>query len=125
LRFPRDQQDLRSRFLVTEARRVSNDNVVSVDGVFYEVPRGHARDHIKLRRQTLDGTIWAPHDGRLVQLHPVDLAHNAEDRRANPSPSPAVDQQEPPVTAAARSFDRDFGPMPEAASNPARRSQKP
>jgi len=125
LRFPRDQRDLRSRFLVTETRRVSSDNVVSVDGVSYEVPRGHARDYLELRRQTLDGTIWAPHDGRLVQLHPVDLAHNAQDRRANPSPNPVDDQREPPVTAACMSFERNFGPIPEVASNAARRSPKP
>lgn len=125
LRFPRDQQELRSRFLVTETRRVSSDNVVSVDGVSYEVPRGHARDTIELRRQTLDGSLWAPHEGRLVQLHPVDLAHNAQDRRANPSPSPTDDQREPPVTAACMSFDRHFGPLPDVASNPARRSPKP
>jgi putative transposase len=113
LRFPRDQEDLRSRFLITEVRRVSNDNVVSIDGVHYEVPRGHARDHIELRRQTLDGSIWAPHEGRLVRLHPVDLAHNAEARRASlPAPC-AVDQPEPPLTAAAMAFDRDFGPLPD------------
>jgi putative transposase len=121
LRFPRDQEDLRSRFLVTESRRVSTDNVVSVEGVLYEMPRGHARDRIELRRQTLDGSLWAPHDGRLVRLAPVDLAQNAEDRRASPSPSNADDRREPPVTAAAMAFDRDFGPL---AVNPNHHSPK-
>lgn len=125
LRFPRDQEDLRSRFLITESRRVSTDNIVSVDGVSYEMPRGHAHDHIDLRRQTLDGSLWAPHDGRLVLLAPVDLASNAEAFRANPSTSTADDQPEPPVTAAAISFDRDFGPLPETVSNSARRLPKP
>lgn len=125
LRFPRDQQDLRSRFLVTESRRVSIDNIVSVDGVLYEMPRGHARDRIELRRQTLDGSLWAPHDGRLVRLAPVDLARNAEAFRANPSTRTADYQPEPPVTAAAISFDRDFGPLPETTGNPARRLPKP
>jgi transposase InsO family protein len=124
LRFPRDQEDLRSRFLVTEARHVSSDNTVSVDGVCYEVPRGHARDRIELRRQTLDGSIWAPHEGRLVRLHPVDLAQNAEAHRASPPAPSADDQQEPPLTAAAMAFDRDFGPLPQPVSHP-RRSPKP
>lgn len=125
LRFPRDQEDLRSRFLVTESRRVSTDNVVSVEGVLYEMPRGHARDRIELRRQTLDGSLWAPHDGRLVRLAPVDLAQNAEDRRASPSPSHADDRREPPVTAAAMAFDRAFGPVAGPADNTDHRSPKP
>ena len=126
LRFPRDQDDLRSRFLVTEVRRVSTDNVVSVHGVSYEVPRGHARDRIELRRQTLDGSLWAPHDGRLVRLHPVDLAHNAEAHRADPrSVHPTDDQAELPVTAAALAFARDFGPLPDPAGDAARRCRKP
>lgn len=125
LRFPRDQEDLRSRFLVTESRRVSTDNIVSVAGVLYEMPRGHARDHIELRRQTLDGSLWAPHDGHLVRLASVDLAKNAEDRRARPSPSNTDDQREPPITAAAMAFDRDFGPIVGPADNPNHRSSKP
>ena len=124
LRFPRDQEDLRSRFLVTEGRRVSTDNVVSVGGILYEMPRGHARDHIDLRRQTLDGSLWAPHDGRLVRLAPVDLAQNAEDRRASPSPSSTDDRREPPVTAAAMAFDHDFGPLAKSTRTPDHRSPK-
>jgi len=125
LRFPRDQEDLRSRFLVTESRRVSNDNIVSVGGILYEMPRGHARDPIDLRRQTLDGSIWAPHDGRLVRLAPVDLAQNAEARRARPAPSNADALREPPVTAAAMAFDRDFGPLAGPADNSNHRPPKP
>lgn len=124
LRFPRDQEDLRGRFLITESRRVSSDNIVSVDGISYEMPRGHARDHIELRRQTLDGSLWAPHEGRLVRLAPVDLASNAASFRANPSASSTDDQQEPPITAAAIAFDGDFGPLHDPPSNPARRSPK-
>ncbi|MFC1642297.1 DDE-type integrase/transposase/recombinase [Myxococcota bacterium] len=126
LRFPSSQEDLRSRFLVTEVRRVSSDNIVSVDGVSYEMPRGHARARVELRRQTLHGSIWAPHKGQLVRLHPVDLAQNAEARRANPAAeSPSEDLREPPLTAAAMAFNRDFGPLPGPTGAPARRSTKP
>ena len=126
LRFPSSLEDLRSRFLVTEGRRVSNDNIVSVDGVSYEMPRGHAGDHVKLHRQTLDGSIWASHQGRLVRLHPVDLTQNAESRRADPSAKDSsADLREPPLTAAAMAFNRDFGPLPDPTGAPARRSTKP
>lgn len=113
LRFPRSHDDLRDRFFVTEVRTVSPDNVISFDGTAYEVPRGHARAPIELRRHTLDGTLSVLHDGRLVRLHPVNLAVNAESRRAATSISSALpdDCAEPPVTAAALAFERDFGPV--------------
>jgi putative transposase len=125
LRFPRDHEDLQRRFLVTHGRRVSADNIVSLGSVAYELPRGHAHVRVQLHRQTLDGSVWLPHDGKLVRLHPVDLAHNAEARRASPLPPAATDNAEAPVTAAALAFERDFGPVTDPAGNPARRSRKP
>ena len=125
LRFPSSDDDLRRRFFVTCARRVSADNVISVGGVAYELPRGHALTHVQLRRQTLDGSLWLLHDGRLVQLHPVDLARNADDRRAAPvSPAPPQDGNAP-VTAAALAFERDYGPVIDVTSQPVRRSRQP
>lgn len=124
LRFPSDEEQLRRRFFVTHSRRVSADNVVSLDSVAYELPRGHAHCSVQLHRQTLDGSIWLPHDGKLVELHPVDLARNAEDRRAALG-SPAATEADPPVTAAELAFERDFGPVIDTAGNPARRSTKP
>jgi len=124
LRFPRDQEDLHRRFFVTHSRHVSADNVVSLSSVAYELPRGHARSWVQLHRQTLDGSIWLPHDGKLVRLHPVDLARNAEARRASPLTPGAIDNGEAPVTAAALAFERDFGPVTDPTGNPARRSRK-
>ena len=124
LRFPRDTEDLHRRFLVTHSRRVSADNIVSLRSVAYELPRGHAHTWVQLRRQTLDGSIWLLHDGKLVRLHPVDLAHNAEARRASPLTPGAADNAGAPVTAAALAFERDFGPVTDSA-NPPRRSRKP
>jgi putative transposase len=125
LRFPRDHEDLHSRFVVTHSRRVSADNIVSLKRVAYELPRGHATTWVQLHRQTLDGSIWLPHDGRLVRLHPVDLAHNAEARRAAPLEPGSQCASEPPVTAAALAFDRDFGPISLPADPPVRRPPKP
>ncbi|MFC1641879.1 DDE-type integrase/transposase/recombinase [Myxococcota bacterium] len=120
LRFPADHEALHRRFLVTETRRVSADNVVSVGGVAFEVPRGHARTQLEVRRQTLDDSLWILHEGRLVRLHPVDLAFNAEDRRAAPSSSEPKGEPHPaPITAAAIAFERDFGPLPHLVPSPA------
>lgn len=109
LRFPRSHDDLHERFFVSEARTVSADNIVSVDGTLYEVPRGHARTRVEIRRHTLNGNLCILHEGKLVRLHPVDLAANAQSARAQ-VPQPRVDDTaEPPVTAASLAFDRDFG----------------
>lgn len=109
LTFPVDHDDLRRRFILTESRRVSADNIVSVDGTLYEVPIGQARKSIAVHRHLLTGAVCILHDRQMVQLAPVDLASNAEDKRAR---RPQVDNEsrEAPITAAAMAFERDFGP---------------
>ena len=111
LRFPESQQALRDSLVVTEVRKVSNDNVVSVDGVAFEVPRGHAQTTLSVRRNLLSGELSVLHDGRLVQLHPVDLAANAVARRAPPGPPAADDDEGTPRTAASIAFAREWGPV--------------
>lgn len=109
LRFPDDDQALRARFVTTESRKVSSDNVISYQGQDYEVPRGHAKTEIQVQRRLLGGELAVVHDGRLVVLHPVDLAHNALDRRAQ-APRPD-DDEGTPTTAAQLAFQRDFRPV--------------
>jgi putative transposase len=113
--FPRDHDELRSRFVLTESRRVSADNIASVNGTHYEVPIGHAHKCIPVERHLLTHTVWIVHEGRLVQLHPVDLAHNAEDRRGR-SDKTTHETREAPQTAAGMAFAKDFGPVPVAQS---------
>lgn len=124
LKFPSDHDELRDRFVLTESRRVSADNVVSIRGKFFEVPTGHARRTLAVQRHLLTSVVRVLHDGKLVQLHPVDLAFNAEDRRAsvNDLADPTL---EVPLTAAAMAFERDFGPVPVAspAAKSARRAK--
>lgn len=110
LRFPRDVEALKERFILTESRRVSADNVVSIDGTFYELPIGYARSCIPVQRHLLTGAIKIVHQQRLIDLHPVDLTRNAEERRAPVDP-PREKAPEPPLTAAAMAFNRDFGPI--------------
>jgi putative transposase len=111
LRFPADDADLAGRFVVTETRKVSADNVISYEGIAYEVPRGHAGTDITVWRRLLTGGIEVVHDGRLVALAPVDLGRNAVSRRAVPSAPAPDDDESAPRTAAQLAFARDFAPV--------------
>ena len=110
LSFPDSDADLRRKFVVRETRDVSNDNVIQHGGALWEVPRGHARTTVVVHRQVLDGALSILHDGRLVRLHPVDLAANAHARRAQPTPN-VEEPSVPPTTAAMLAFERDMGPI--------------
>lgn len=108
---------LRERFTLTLQRRVSKDHVVPVDGIDYEVPRGHSGEKVLLHRRLLERTaerdaLYLPHRGKLVRLHPVDLATNARTRRA-PGPQDDSDDITPVPTKSASqlAFERDLPPM--------------
>jgi putative transposase len=108
------QTDLEQRFVLCEKRSVSLDNVLSSDGVAYEVPRGHAGQSILIYRCVLQQTVSVLHQGRLVRLHPVDLAANATAQRTAGRP-PEDHPATPPVLSAARlAFERDFSPVTDA-----------
>ena len=113
LRFPESMAALDAHFVVTEARKVSKDHIIKYGGELYEVPRGLGGEWIDVRRHVLTGVLEILHDGRLVRLHPVDLAANAKAERAArssnneaPVPGDAV-----PKTAATLAFERDFFPL--------------
>ena len=111
LRLPESDADLREKFVITETRKVSLDHVVSVDSRDYEVPRGHGGTRLAVHRHVLEGTLSVLHQGRLVRLHPVDLAANATAPRGKPSAEQEDEQGPAPRTAAMRAFDRDYGPV--------------
>ena len=89
---PESDEELRSRFVLHIKRTVSADHIVSVDSVDYEIPRGHAGEKLLVHRRLLDNTLSVLHDGRLVDIHPVDLHANARARRAR---APKRDQRYP------------------------------
>ena len=113
LRFPENLTALRERFVLELRRKVSNDHVISVNGVDYETPRGLAGTEITVWRQVLDGTLSVLHpdrSGRLVRLHPVDLTANAQQRRGQTTTE--EDTVSVPVRSAADlAFARDFRPV--------------
>lgn len=112
--FPQDRAWLDDRFVTTFDRTVSKDNLVPYGGVDYEVPRGHANTEITVHRSLLRGHLSVLHEGKMVEIKPVDRVANAYARRAQGS-SP-----EPPVTtplihtAATLAYQRDFAPLVDA-----------
>jgi transposase InsO family protein len=111
LRFPANDAELTDRFVVSETRKVSADNVISYGSIDYEVPRGHATTEVTLWRHLLSGALSVVHDGRLVALAPVDLAHNAASRRSVRAAPAPDDDERAPQTAAQIGFARDFAPV--------------
>ncbi len=111
LRLSQDAR-LRQAFVLPLERRVTNDHVVSLDSVHYEVPRGLAGARVTLYRALLDDELTLLHEGRLLHLAPVDPQFNARQRRAKPIPeaSPPV----APKTCAQLRFDQDLGPIVDA-----------
>ncbi len=119
LRFKPSQAELRQAFVLHIERRVSNDHVVSLEGIAYEVPRGHAGTRMLLHRHLLEGSLSLVHDGALVRLAPLDVHANARDRRAK-TPAPAPPAQALPKGSAEMAFERDLRPIvdPEGGFSP-------
>lgn len=113
LTFPESRESLHEKFEIFLSRRVSPDNVVSIDSLAYEMPRGHDSQRVLLRRRLLDpGGLFFLDKDRLIELHPVDLAANARGRRASSTRDDDEQTQRPlPLSAAELAFERDFGPV--------------
>jgi transposase InsO family protein len=111
LRLVGDMRKLEQHFLMTDRRKVANDNVIMVEGVGYETPRGHAGRIVQTFRHLLDDTVAILHEGKLVQLAPVDLAANARDRRAKAERAARPPPTRQIKTAADLAFERDHKTM--------------
>jgi len=107
LRLPEDLERFRACFLLYEERRVTNDHVVSVGNIKYEMPRGHAGERVVLQRHLLDRTVHFLHQGRLLELRPVDLHTNAHSRRGK-APEEEESSSPLPPSAAELAFQRAF-----------------
>jgi len=116
LQFHQDTAELESKFVVWVERRVTADNIVSIASVAFEMPRGYAGRRVRIHRRVLDGSVAFLHEGRLIDLHPVDLVQNAHAKRAkgakgaNSTTAESADAQAvPPRSAADMAYERDFG----------------
>jgi putative transposase len=110
LRLPEDDADLRSRFVLRETRKATNDHLVPWGSQDLELPKGLAGQRVELYHQILDDTVSVLHEGKLVRLHPVDRHANAVSGRGRAAPD-----EPPPVTprpsAAELAFRRDLAPL--------------
>ena len=115
LRFAQSQHHLRQAFILHTKRWVSNDNVLSVGGVFYEVIRGHAGTRVLVHRNVLDDSVAILHLGRLVHLNPVDLHKNARQKRAKSyGQDKYQDKSALTKSSAQMAFERDMRPVIDA-----------
>lgn len=109
LNLPDDMRKIEACFVLTETRRVSRDNVVMVDNIPYEMPRGYRGLKIQIFRHLLEDRVTVLDGGRHVALSKIDLHANAIDQRLR-----RIAAEEPPLpgkirTAAQRQFEKDYG----------------
>jgi putative transposase len=75
-----DEAKLRAALTVHERRRVRRDTTLSIDGVVWELDQGYLAGRIvTVGRCLTDVEVppWVEHEGKRLELHPVDLAKNA------------------------------------------------
>ena len=92
-------------------KKVSRDNIVSVESVPYEMPQGHADSWVTVHKLLLDNKICFPQGGKLIELKAVDLALNATSPRAKRGEKKDRLSQPLPKSAADLMFERDFNPV--------------
>ena len=111
LRFHHPPETLLNAFVLNRSRSVSNDHVISFNGVRYEVPRGLASSKITIQHNPLDNSVAILHQNRTVRLSPLDAQANARDKRAKtaaPDEEPARNIRK---TSAQMAFDREHRPI--------------
>lgn len=91
-----DGNALRRYFFTTVERTVTNDHIISIDGLQWEVPRGLAKQRIVVHRDVFDPLhILLDHEGKELRLQQVDLvanarAHRGESSKKAPETSPTT-----------------------------------
>ncbi|WP_437982947.1 DDE-type integrase/transposase/recombinase [Sorangium sp. So ce117] len=94
-----DEKALRVALTERTRRRVSGDNIVSVDGVAWQLDQGYLAGQIVSVARCFvapDEPPWVEHEGKRLVLHPVDPQRNARRKRL-PCGGPAVDKPTRPV----------------------------
>jgi hypothetical protein len=110
-------EELARAFVTYLERAVTNDRLVPIDGILYELPRalspgGRRGEKVVVTHRLLEGTYHVVCGGRLVRIHEVDLAANARSPRARRGPAAPEETETPPEkTAADLAFERELGPV--------------
>lgn len=79
-----DEKALRAALTERSRRRVSNDNIVSIDGVLWQLDQGYLAGQVVVVAQcfVMPGEApWVEHEGKRLALHPVAPEHNARRKR--------------------------------------------
>jgi transposase InsO family protein len=104
-----DEKALRAALTVRSRRRVTNDNVISLDGVPWQLDQGFLAGQIVTVACCFvapDEAPWVEHEGKRLILHPLDPVKNARLRRpprGGPAPAkPAHPVDFDPVRALVR-----------------------
>jgi transposase InsO family protein len=89
-----DEARLRAALTFTERRRVRRDTTVSIDGVDWQLDQGFLAGRIVTVNRCLvtpDAAPWVEHEGKRLDLRPLDPVKNARIKREPRSPgAPAV-----------------------------------
>lgn len=94
-----DEKALRIALTVRSRRRVTGDNVISVDGVAWELDQGYLAGQIVTVASCFVApreAPWVEHEGKRLVLHPVDPEKNAR-RKRPPRGGPAAAKPTRPV----------------------------
>ena len=94
-----DEKALRGALTERTRRRVSGDNIVSVDGIAWQLDQGYlAGQIVSVARCFIvpDEPPWVEHEGKRLVLHPVDPQRNAR-RKRPPCGGPAAARPTRPV----------------------------
>jgi putative transposase len=86
------EEKLRDALTIRERRRVSNDNVVSIDGALWELEQGFlAGKTVTVLRSYFDPEVppAVEVEGKRFSLHRVDPVHNAHRKRGDRHETPA------------------------------------
>ncbi|MBL4848658.1 MAG: hypothetical protein JKY65_24310 [Planctomycetes bacterium] len=109
---------LEEAFVLFLRRSPSNDGLVSIESVLYELPaqlrpRGRKKEPIKIQHWLLTDSYRVLVAERLVRIHPVDLEANARTPRGSGASreDEGDPEQIPSRSAADMAFDRDLGPV--------------
>ena len=114
LSFVENEQSLDNSFVLHEKRQVAGDNIVSINAIPYEMPRGYAGTTVIIQRNVLDNTLSFIDRGRLIKLAPVDLVNNARDKRAANQATADELPQKHTRSSADIAFNRDMLPIVDA-----------
>jgi transposase InsO family protein len=110
-----DEDRLRTALTVRENRRVRRDTTISIDGVLWELDQGYLAGRIvTVGRCLVDADVppWVEHEGKRLDLHPVDATKNARTGRKPRHPGVAPTTKTIHVDPAGALLDKATGRHP-------------